>query len=232
VVKILLYRRLVLENPAGDDSSSSNMKHDALTTCLGAAREISLMLQIFGKFYNQIRATFSLSYAAYISATIYLRVLARNVNDSASRESFTTCLNALDEHAKIYTAARRARAIINKSMAKIGIDPSEFNNSTASRPFDRPSQSLIVRDHMLEQTGIGMPPPIINSQHHEHIYLDASEFAGSLTNASLDAEQLHLINAQDNAWQNIFDSYDDTWRCEAGSGAYNSFFHDLYRPDV
>lgn len=89
--------------------------------CITAAKEITHILQVYEKLYNPSSATFSLSYATYISAKIHVHILARHGNQFGTFDSLYVCLVALDKHQNLYSTVRRAKIITEKLMARMGV---------------------------------------------------------------------------------------------------------------
>ncbi|KAK2685870.1 hypothetical protein QWA68_015082 [Fusarium oxysporum] len=120
VLVILTHRMLVSE---GDDAGGSCRSPEAFSNCMIAANEIVQILKVYGELYDPSSATFVLSYATYISAKVYLHNISM-LNTStreSSLESLHFCLDALDQHQKLYTAAVRAKETISKLMARLKI---------------------------------------------------------------------------------------------------------------
>lgn len=66
-------------------------------------------------------APYLLSYAAYISATIHVRVLAQGEFGYDAFQSLKACLSALGEHQYLYSAAKRAKQVIHILMTRSGL---------------------------------------------------------------------------------------------------------------
>lgn len=116
---MILVFRLLLSHTG---PSPGSLENEALVTCCRAASEISQILRIHEKLYNLGSETFVLCYAAHISATIHIHVLAHHGNQFGHREALSVCLGALDRHKAVYSSARRAGEILRRLMADMGVE--------------------------------------------------------------------------------------------------------------
>lgn len=115
---ILIHRPLLSERPSLQ--ISAEVAQAALNTCAASAEEITQILQLYAARYRPTSSTFSLSYAAYISAQVHVRALAKS-HSPASIRSLKFCLDTLDQHEIIYSASKRANAIIRHLIGRSGI---------------------------------------------------------------------------------------------------------------
>lgn len=112
---ILLHRPLVSDMRL--HSTDPERAHQALTLCSSAASEITGLLQSYARSYDVRSTPFVLSYTTYIAATIHVHVLAKyhnNATDTSSgaAHALQVCLWSLDCQALVYSAAEKAKRII------------------------------------------------------------------------------------------------------------------------
>ncbi|CZR55906.1 uncharacterized protein PAC_05794 [Phialocephala subalpina] len=133
-VLVILVHQLLLSN-SRSLSTPRNVAHEALITCMTAANEITHILQVYEKLYDPSSATFSLSYATYISAKIHVHILAQHGDQFGTTKSLQICLKALDRHQRIYSAARRAKAIAETLMTRMGVRVGDHGRSSMQIPL-------------------------------------------------------------------------------------------------
>jgi hypothetical protein len=117
-VLVILVHRLLLSN---NSLSPGPIASQAFASCWKSASEIAHILRVHEKLYKPCSETFSLCYAAYIGATIHVQNLAKHGDEFGALESLHTCLDCLNKHQALYSAARRARTIIAKIMEQKGV---------------------------------------------------------------------------------------------------------------
>ncbi|KAH6658845.1 fungal-specific transcription factor domain-containing protein, partial [Plectosphaerella plurivora] len=119
VLMILIHRPLLSKRRSLQ--LHADVAQAALNTCVAAAEEITYILRLYAARYRLTSSTFSLSYAAYISAQVHARALAIDTSRS-SAGSLEFCLSALDQHEIIYSASKRANTIIRHLIGRPRID--------------------------------------------------------------------------------------------------------------
>ncbi|KAH8898651.1 hypothetical protein GQ53DRAFT_710559 [Thozetella sp. PMI_491] len=120
---VILVHRLLLSDsglPSGPVASQ------ALANCWRSASEITHVLRVHEKLYKPLSETFSLCYAAYIGATINIHVLTQYGDQFGALDSLRICLGCLDKHQVIYSAAKRARSILERLMERVGVSIHDY----------------------------------------------------------------------------------------------------------
>ena len=81
-----------------------------------------------------------LSYATYISATIHVRIVAQKGRGSKSFQCLLLCRNVLREHLRLYAAAGKAMANLDKLVSHLGIVITEGDEvgTLMNHPADDP----------------------------------------------------------------------------------------------
>lgn len=108
-----------------------------------------------------------LSYATYISATIHVRIVAQKGRDSNSFQCLLLCRNVLREHLRLYSAAGKAMANLDKLVAHLGIvitEGDEAGSSAFGLADDLPMQENLPASNLLNASDqpIDMGSPQLN----------------------------------------------------------------------
>lgn len=114
---ILLHRPFV-SNDRLRVVSASTVTH-FFTICAVAAAEIDDLLQAYQKLYTMATAPYVLSYAAYVSATIHVRVAAQMGIGSKAYAMLQTSLDVLRVHQKLFLGPKRALHVIEELVERI-----------------------------------------------------------------------------------------------------------------
>ena len=145
---ILLHRPLLSYDRLR--SASPQAVYESFVTCASAAIGVTRILHAYEKAYAVGSAPYLMSYATYISATIHVRVVGQSTSSSEAYEALKTCLDTLDEHQHVYSAARRAKQAIHALMGRMGVT---VNDQELSPQRSRVSTSQdISLTH--DQTGV------------------------------------------------------------------------------
>jgi hypothetical protein len=67
------------------------------------------------------RAPYLISYATYMAATIYVRIAAKRTAGSDAHNSLGTCLAVFSENQQTNSAVRRANALVQNLMKRLGV---------------------------------------------------------------------------------------------------------------
>lgn len=120
-----------------------------------------------------------LSYATYIGATIYARIVAQKGSNSTAFQSLVLCRNILVGHTRIYAAAGKARDNLDKLTSHLGIDMDD------NECFDRSEQSVPRGNLAMEETvNVGGEMGLVDREF---------EFGSSLMNLELSDLDLEAI---------------------------------------
>lgn len=114
-VLVILVHRLLLSDTT---LSSGPITTQALATSWKASYEIAHILRLHKSLYKPLSETFSLCYAAYIGATFYIHMTKRFGDHFGAADSLHIYLDCLDRHQTLYSAAKRARSILEKLMVR------------------------------------------------------------------------------------------------------------------
>ncbi|OOF91796.1 hypothetical protein ASPCADRAFT_509779 [Aspergillus carbonarius ITEM 5010] len=110
---------LVFERNGG--SSRSRPAHEGVAACTGAANQIAQILRDYCQHYSIASAPYMLSYATYISATIHAHIAAQKGPESSAFQSLLFCRRILIEHTRLYAAAGKARANLDKLLERLQV---------------------------------------------------------------------------------------------------------------
>uniref|UniRef100_A0A8H7NHS4 Xylanolytic transcriptional activator regulatory domain-containing protein n=1 Tax=Bionectria ochroleuca TaxID=29856 RepID=A0A8H7NHS4_BIOOC len=213
---VILVFRLLLSHTG---PSPGSLENEALVTCCRAASEISQILRIHEKLYNLGSETFVLCYAAHISATIHIHVLAHHGNQFGHREALAVCLGALDRHKAVYSSARRAREILHRLMADMGVSIEADAVATPAVTLPRTTGSLSVLDETLSWQGRhdgDDNSPSLSTLLEPHGELgfpdfDATSIMENLRGTSGISESWFNVSEQTMLWDVYDDGFQSTW---------------------
>lgn len=118
--------------------STGNDTH-SLVTSLSAAKEICHILNANAQHYTPASATFILSYAAYIGASVFARIIVQDSRTiSEMRGYLQTCLKCLRLQTHVYRSTERALKILEAFIERSGISlQCEENEQRASDSSSR-----------------------------------------------------------------------------------------------
>lgn len=117
VLVILIHRLFISDRSLSTRATTG----EALMVCWNAANEIAHIIQVHENLYQPLSETFSLCYAAHISALFHIHALAQHGNRNGALDSLTVCLRTLDKHQTIYLAAKRARSVLGTLMTHLNV---------------------------------------------------------------------------------------------------------------
>ncbi|KAI4947308.1 hypothetical protein J4E91_006660 [Alternaria rosae] len=180
VLTILLHRPFVADGHLYNTSRAISV--NSFMACATAADAIVQLLRAYDKTFSVRRAPYLISYATYVAATVHARVAAKRGAGSQAHKSLETCLAVFRENQETNWAVRRANAIIQNLMKRLGVVAPDLNDThigsggednhestpdvSLSRSMDRePSlQSFdidgIIQSFVREQDSSHMPGPV------------------------------------------------------------------------
>lgn len=158
VLRILLHRPFVV----GGHLHSHSFARSSFLECATAATQLVRILQAYDKVFSIRRAPYLISYATYVSATIHVRIAARQGPGSEAHASLATCLAVFEENQETNWAVRRANLVIRNLMRRLGVvlpqkshpdvdtdDEIRVDTETANGPRGQPEES---RHSLADQT--------------------------------------------------------------------------------
>lgn len=119
VLMILLHRPFVADGHLYNTSRSISV--NSFMTCATAADQIIKLLREYDKAFSVRRAPYLISYATYVAATIHARIAAKRGPGSHAHSSLETCLAVFRENQETNWAVRRANAIVQNLMMRLGV---------------------------------------------------------------------------------------------------------------
>ncbi len=144
VVQILLYRPFVSYGHLQSVLPEEFAK-ESFGRCGVAANCIAQYLESYNRVHSFQFAPFFLFYASYVSATIHVRIAAQRQLTSGAFESLQMCLSVFDQNELNNPAVKKAKAIIIKMMARMGVQApgrmSQTSVATSSKEKTRTSAS-------------------------------------------------------------------------------------------
>ncbi|KAF2010107.1 hypothetical protein BU24DRAFT_357605 [Aaosphaeria arxii CBS 175.79] len=164
VLMILLHRPFVADGHLY--STSRSISVNSFIACATAAENIVDLLRVYDKAFSVRRAPYLISYATYVAATIHARIAAKRGIGSNAHSNLKACLAVFRENQETNWAVRRANAIVQNLMKRLGVDipsPDETRidrdnggNSQSSTPGTSTSRSMAREPslHSLDIDGI------------------------------------------------------------------------------
>ncbi|KAF6824837.1 fungal specific transcription factor domain-containing protein [Colletotrichum musicola] len=127
VLTILLHRPFVADGHLYNTSRSISV--NSFITCASAADSIVGVLRVYEKVFSIRHAPYLISYATYVAATIHVRIAAKRSTESEARERLETCMSVFRENQETNWAVRRAKAIVEGLMTRLGVNLSQTGGS-------------------------------------------------------------------------------------------------------
>lgn len=133
VLTILLHRPFVTDGHLYNTSRSISV--NSFITCASAADSIVSVLRTYDKEFSVRHAPYLISYATYVAATIHVRIAAKRSTEPQARECLETCMSVFRENRETNWAVRRAQAIVEGLMTRLGVSLGQSHDN--SQPRDR-----------------------------------------------------------------------------------------------
>lgn len=143
VLTILLHRPFVTDGHLYNTSRSVSV--NSVITCASAADSIVSVLRTYDKVFSVRHAPYLISYATYVAATIHVRIAAKRSTESQARECLETCMSVFRENRETNWAVRRAQAIIEGLMTRLGVNLGPSHNHSLTQPRNRTSHTVNTR---------------------------------------------------------------------------------------
>ena len=144
VLTILLHRPFVADGHLYNTSRSISV--NSFITCASAADSIVSVLRTYERVFSVRHAPYLISYATYVAATIHVRIAAKRRTESKARECLQTCMSVFRENRETNWAVRRAQAIVESLMTRLGVslNPGHDNSQPGNRtPHATRAQTLV-----------------------------------------------------------------------------------------
>jgi hypothetical protein len=139
VLTILLHRPFVADGHLYNTSRAISV--NSFMSCATAADDIVQLLRAYDKAFSVRRAPYLISYATYVAATIHARIAAKRGPGSHAHSSLETCLAVFQENQETNWAVRRANAIVQSLMKRLGVVTPSVDNTQIDRGTSGSSNS-------------------------------------------------------------------------------------------
>lgn len=139
VLTILLHRPFVADGHLYNTSRAISV--NSFMACATSADDIVKLLRVYHKAFSVRRAPYLISYATYVAATIHARIAARRGPRSPAHRNLETCLAVFRENQETNWAVRRANAIVQNLMKRMGVATLNPNDALLDRDTDNRGQS-------------------------------------------------------------------------------------------
>ncbi|RYP73810.1 hypothetical protein DL771_003388 [Monosporascus sp. 5C6A] len=142
---------------------SLHISVNSFMSCATAADNIVQLLRAYDKAFSVRRAPYLISYATYVAATIHARIAAKRGAGSYAHRSLEACLAVFRENQETNWAVRRANAIVQNLVKRLGVDVPSLDNTRIDRDAsgsshhstpDTPSSRSMGREPSLQSLDI------------------------------------------------------------------------------
>ncbi|KAJ5130877.1 Mediator complex subunit Med10 [Penicillium bovifimosum] len=141
VLIILVHRPLIIGH---DGVINSTTAHESVNACTAAANQIVQILHDYSQHFSLSSAPYMLSYATYISATIYARIVAQKGSNSNVFQSLVLCRNILSEHTRLYSAAEKAKGNLDKLISHLEISAADDSQRAGGFGNSFPRENAVM----------------------------------------------------------------------------------------
>ncbi|KAL8715957.1 MAG: hypothetical protein Q9220_000624 [cf. Caloplaca sp. 1 TL-2023] len=129
-----------------------DMALESFSTCASAANSIGAYLGCYERVHSFDRVPYFLLYAAYVSATIQVRIVAQRRTGTNAMAYLLTCLRVFDRNSRELSSALKAKSIIIDLMTRTGVDTSIINGSMQPKA-DPPCVESITASATNQESG-------------------------------------------------------------------------------
>lgn len=105
---------------------------ESFSACAAASTDFTCYLAAYEREFSLQKAPFIMSYAAYVSATIHVRIAAQGTPNSAAHGLLKACMRVLDENQATYWASHRANRIVRGLVKRMGVNLEHVSASDVS----------------------------------------------------------------------------------------------------
>lgn len=135
VLQILLHRPFLSNGHL--HTQLPNMALDSFSTCASAAASIALYLESYERVHTFLRVPYFLFYAAYVSATIHVRIAAQKNIETNAISHLRTSLRVFDANRNERSSGQKAKSRLERLMIQLGVECPNIDTSfqgTAQSP--------------------------------------------------------------------------------------------------
>jgi hypothetical protein len=200
VLMILLHRPFVADGHLYNTSRAISV--NSFISCATAADDIVQLLRAYDKAFSVRRAPYLISYATYVAATIHARIAAKRGPGSHAHSSLEACLAVFRENQETNWAVRRANAIVQNLMKRLGVttpslDETQIDRDTSSGSHDSTpdasSNRSMVREPSLQNLDIdGIIQSFVREREQENYPLAAGGPSGRAASSDATAPMQSL----------------------------------------
>lgn len=166
VLTILLHRPFVTDGHLYNTSRAISVS--SLKTCATAADNIVELLRAYDKAFSVRKAPYLISYATYVAATIHARIAAKRGADSHAHGNLVACLGVFRENQETNWAVRRANAVVENLMKRLGLEVPDLDKNASHNSADTVSSQSIEQEESLQTPDIdGILESFIREQENQ-----------------------------------------------------------------
>lgn len=152
VLVILLHRPFVTDGHLYNTSRAISVS--SFKTCATAADSIVDLLRAYDKAFSVRKAPYLISYATYVAATIHARIAAKRGAESHAHANLVACLGVFRENQETNWAVRRAIAVVQNLMKRLGLEVPDLDRTASQDSTDSASSQLIEPEESLQTPDI------------------------------------------------------------------------------
>lgn len=139
VLMILLHRPFVADGHLYNTARAISV--NSFMSCATAADDIVHILRLYDKAFSVRRAPYLISYSTYVAATIHARIAAKRGAGSHAHSSLETCLAVFRENQETNWAVRRANAIVQNLIKRLGVTVHSLDETQIERDLSGSSST-------------------------------------------------------------------------------------------
>ena len=161
-------------------AQSPGTASESFTVCATAARKIVQLLRVYDRTFSIRKAPYLISYVAYVSATVLMRIAAQSPVGSEAHEYLRTSVAVLRENQATNWGVKNAMMVIVEQMKRMGL--TDVNDQALldvvhndHLPLNMNSPSA-VQPVLTSQPSMSMNSPLLISQDTRHAGLNEVDF--------------------------------------------------------
>ena len=188
-------------------AQSPGTASESFTICAIAARKIVQLLRVYDRTFSIHKAPYLISYVAYVSATVLVRIAAQSPLGSEVHEYLRTSVAVLKENQATNWGAKNAMMVIIDQMKRMGLnygnDHALLETVRTDRPHLNVNSPSAIQPVLASQLGTSVESPLLLSEDTSRtgltevdfdIDMMLHDFAASETNTSTSGGSAYYIS--------------------------------------
>ena len=154
---------------------------ESYSICATAAKQIVLILYAYNHTFSIRKAPYLIAYAAYVSATVHVRVAAQQAPDAETLSCLRTCLSWLSQNQQTNPGVGNAIASLTSLMRRMGVvcpeDPGSYpypeelgEHSLSQYPMPRNQSDSLIANSSPETSFSSIRTPLFRERTNSSPY--------------------------------------------------------------